>query len=1596
MKRRLRLTAILAIVMTTLSGFNLFAANIDDDPFFESTDARDSVSLKGRPIYFDDERFINWDGQVDTGGHLPSDGRLMYHYLGNRRALTGESCNINKLVNTVTVGSWTKELGNILDDDLNNYGEVNAVVNADVTVGPVLSIRDKSCYYAKGTEAGFCIVAGSTGSTVLDLSVIQAMAIGFYRDGKLVGTVAVKDGQNAGGINLSLVNIPGSDDTGFNIVAEAPGAFDEISLDLAGGIQANVGRLIRIKYGFVGKPSEEKIKRTCEDGIVLDYIKGYNPVLLGIPFPMAQFEYDNFFSDDPSKGANLTPVVGLAFMGSLEYVMKDSADPVREVYEPGMDLTFNYTVKGGLSLGLGSTIQISLLDRNGKTVQQSTVEAGVLNLDVVNVGAQTVSITSDVPFSGAKLAFYGGLQVNVSGITITGSTVRDKSEIRHHCPINPTGDMGVCADQTSFQLRSNPQISVTWELMSQPEGGHAQVTPDGKVTGMDVPGSYEFRAVAADGCEDYTVLTLWDKEIIAAQQPTCGIPLVNTAEEPAIYEVGRVSTGVTGGLIPINQIKDAGNIVDGNNDTYATYGGINVANNVPIVGVIRTDGKNIYDGNAEPGVKKRIGFLVSSPAEILNLKALEFIQVRCYYKGVEVYRHVIDESNAVSADVGGANANQKVRYSIAVPDVYTDERIEGGANDGYMHIDAIELWTSGVLSIEDDLFIYNAFIEDNDANCNSPFGCQTELLGFRDNHTTLNFNGMDNGQGLSVASGINNMDCLVDGDLDTYCTVFNTVNAAGVVFDINLGRTYDFRQKLGLVMDSKTFTAGVGVGGWLTLETYYNGMPTGEKYTDWNLVDANVAGYGDKRVIFVNPQSPYDEVKLTIANVLSALSEDSKYYGFGVLSDIDNDGLADCRDAESCNSDIHDTTVGDVCQGDIIDITAKGLPGTDYYVTFGTPDEIVTVEKTDENGNVITETYRKKTLCRTDNQGNLAVSHKTTEAGMFSLTFYDGSQKPIHTDPYTVHPTETTWKRNASNSDWKKWDNWTNGSPYCCTNVVIPSDATIYPDLSGVLSKGDDYCCQNIHFAPRAEVGGVQNLNYSKAWTELELTPNSYNLLSAPLKAMVTGDIFVPAAMQGVHSGDYFSELDAAAAPQNRFNPSIYQRRWYAAVQDRNWGDRYTDLEEMETIEGMTTTSWSKNFNMLNYAYGMGEGFSLWVDNGNLPEATAFRFRFPKAHTTYDYFNDFTGEVIEGVNETISRSEDNKGRFIYEDAAKMEATSFKASSGGHDYDRTVFNGAADMTVTVKPGKDEETDIFVFGNPFMSSINVEALIEANKDKISGVTLYDGNTTATARRSANGAYAKTADVNAIAPMQGAFIIANGKMKSLDLKITPEMLVSAKKASEPEGETPDILRIRLRDSEHEAAVLVAEGDNSLCNLALLDNEVAPSLAVIAIESGMGRDITAATDRIPLAVIKPAETTAYLDFSVSGDFSAEDYKLMDMATDKEYELNEIVTLPAGMASSAGRFVIVSKHGVSTIVDINNDDDNRVFVEVVNGDLRVKSTGDELTDVVVADINGMTVAERHGINADEAVLSAGRGIRIVSVMTAGRKSAVVFKINVI
>lgn len=1581
------------------------AAQPQDDntsPYFESAAVRDSFVNCSKPIWTNN--WVDLPAAKEKEGYVKFDnnqkyGNMTFRRLRNRRALTGEECTVNKLIGVVGVGSWAKNLGALTDEDLDNYAQVNAVVKAGVTVDPMVSVKDMQNYYTKGTVAGYAIVAGS-GSSVLSLDVIKAFSIGFYRDGKLQGVVPVREGQDGSGVTLKLLQIPGSDNICAMLTAESDWLFDEISLDCSGGIQADVANLMKIKYAFVGESTEFTITdggikkfNDYYDGatnVQLDVMKGWNPVLLGMPFPFTKGEVRKMTDDNLDNFATITPILNVGYQGGAKFMMKNMKDPNAEAFEAGMEAGFKYKMDAVLSLTAGTWINVILFDRKGNKVQEETISAQVLNLSLVQIGDGTVSIKAKVPFSGCEIRFLTVLGVNVGGMGIHYGFVKIAPDVSHRCAIKPTLSSNICDSQTSFTLRSNPEVSVTWALSGAWDlAGNdimattpVRVTPNGQVTHMQV-GRYTFRATAKDGCYDETTITVGG---MGESDNKCGKPITN--KDGDIYELSPKIHDTSGSLLSVSNLKNPENILKGDYDQYAEYiGGLSLADNLCVIGIHRKDGKLIYD--ADPVRKdgeteedcimrvqpKRIGFVVEASATVLNLHALQFLQIRCYRNGKEVYRHLIDENNAISADVGGADKLQKIRYSIEVPEM--------DKNNSPMQMDEFQLWNSGVLNLGGSkLRIYYAFIEDAASDCSSPLACGALVMSQKKSHTTINADETKFGGTVNVLTIDDNLCNFIDSDLDTYMAIANTVGVgSGHTIAVNMGRILDYHHQLGIVVDNKTFLAAVKVGNWLTVETFKDGEPTGEKFTDWKVIGADVAGFGDKNILFFQPKNAYNEVRLTLASIVGALDV-QKFYGIVTRGDINNNGIPDCKDDCSCVPGVDSIKVSSVCVGDTVRIVATGNPGAKYYLRFGD-------KNAGDNGVV-------ELVASSATRNNIAYKYLTKKAGEYELIFLDGSQTPLTTLVYKVHPLQTRWLSTASNSDWNKWDNWSDGSPYCCTNAIISSDAQVFPKL-GLAMDSATYCCKDIFFEPRSAVENIPSLNYRMAWVEMELPANRYYNLSAPLKQMYTGDMFVPA---GAYPA-YFEPLTEDNCEENRFNPSVYQRLWATTAPGKMAVKNNGAITLQDNTLGVVEGKWSRHFNAVAKPYAMGEGFSVWVDNGEKPATDMFSIRLPKTHTTYHYYADYDQEKL--GSETLTRVDTLMHRFVYETEHKdNKLMKYEYLYRQNDKDeaekltemRKVYVGLKEYQITLKA--DAPTNTFLMGNPFMSHINIEKFFKVNNDVVS-VRVDKPEGEVTFARSGK-TIVSTGDYASISPLQSFFVVKDGEaVTELTLLLTTEMIGAPVKMAEivkPEDidntEKPKALRVNvesiLTGSKSASLLMLTENtdEETAAIKTMMDGEVKANLKVFGISQNNAYDIMPMAESTSLGIFLNHKDSISIEVVPTEGVDEDEFVLHDRITGKDYPLGKKVVI-ADAETSTGRFV-VRKAGLKD--DADNVSDNICIMQEGSYAV-VQSAIENLKSVEVRDASCRLISKVQGDGSQRLRTKITSGVQIVSIeLTDGGRAS--------
>ena len=1471
------------------------------------------------------------------------------NYLAQRRALVGKHCAVNRVINVVAVGAGTSGLENLTNEDINDYASFPSVVSATVATSPTVSVRDMKYYYAAGTQAGFCMVA-SSGSSVLSLDLVKTYHIWFYCDGKLVDDRQVDEGNSGSGVGLSLIGIPGSDQACMNLTATSTKKFDEVALVQVGAVSASIASEVKLKYAFVGKARDIYLTTSG----VADYCTeiGHpqmtvscdafmpSPLVGGIPIPMADVSEAKVIDDDLDNSIALVSAVQLAsvaFKGRVRVNVENNDQSVSELFNEGDQVGFKYSLVNVANvLELGVWVEMKLYDHNGNAVQTTTINADALKLSVASGGDFTAYIVAEQPFSGAEISFYTALGVLDlgSGFGVKYAFIRQKPTIDHECEINPTADTNLCGSQTTLQLKSNPEVNVTWTLESQPEenNGQCNVTPEGFVTGMIADGEYKFRATAEDG-ECYEILTInhATSESFLEESPE------HVFYDPD-YELSFDLHGQTSAnLLSISNFTDPDNILDSDITNYATYtAGLQLAGaNGVLLGIKKSDGSYFYDGSLSDALEEiQVGFVVEMEQTYIGLDLLNTMQIRCFDEnGNKVYQSLIEDAGVLGLGlIGNNDKSNKVRMSIKVPKVNGDGQP--------VKINEIQLWKVGVLDLDvDDVKFYYGFWAD-------PSDKRNNVV--RDGATVVTYDNM--GAMVNVATQVevaavgcvtNNLSNIIDKDdeLETYALVQKTVNAGSQEIVVKLGRTFDFRHQVGVVLNKDIVALNVNLANVVRIGTYYNGQDTGEYSTDWNVLGANVIQGSDKIVLYLQPTTAYDEIHITLGGGLQA-NQTMKIYGVLVRNDIDNDGTPDVRDTESCTDGILNIQTTKVCVGEQLTVTGLGTTETDYLVSL--PDQNV-----------------EKMPIVSAQDGTVTVVATTVNSGRFTLYFYDASENLISTADYTVHPTNTTWSVTTNNKDW---NNWTNGTPYLCTDVVIPSDARVYPSLDETVVNGDEFGCDRIYFESRAAVEKVYKLNYSQAWIDVELEPGRYYLMTAPLQDMYTGDMFIPTNDPILSEENYFTELTGDNYIQNRFSPRIYQRLWAKAADMK--------LADGTLSQGAATvqeTQWSKRFNALKYKYGKGEGFSLWVE----PEknnAESFTFRFPKQQTAYNYFNEITKQASSMEETGLERG--NSHRFAYEkDATPVMYTYLNTD------DRMRFDAMGNITITANA--ESATNTFLVGNPFMSHIDVAKFLETNTN-ILEVKAYNGNTTSSTIAVGGSLISTDPSFTTILPMEAFYVTVASNTTSVDVTLTEDMFKmadennagSAKARINVRDNELAMLRMNVRNENLATSALLIDGDADVKTETLFDNDARPQLAIFAVDGGVAYDILslAAPQNIPIGIYANGEQTVTLSFDAYGKFAMDNYELVDNLTGDTYELNETVTVDID-GTTIGRFCLRDKQATG-IEEVNNGG-QPVYVTFDGTYATVHSAASDIIAVEVYTADGQLVAKSLANGADEVQINA-------------------------
>lgn len=815
--------------------------------------------------------------------------------LKSRMALVGHNCMVSRLADGIAVGSGSKNLSYLCDDDLDNYYTLPSVANVNLIVGsPIVAVKDMKHYIDKDTKAGFKI---SGESSLLKLDVLKTnYQIRFYKDGKTLLTSDIEQlGFSVLELTLGSVSL---DNNLVDIVAakQPTEDYDEIALIGKSGVNIDAVNGLKIYYAFVGDAeySLTKTKITqYDENIKLNAKSSTHPTDLPLIGDLNYLNRD-LIDDDLSNGIAISALLQLGSSGYAQVIANNGKST--ETFPAGTEAGFVYS--DGALIGAGVTPVIYLLDKNGNEIYKKAIETTVLSVSIAG-NQKKVSIKAPVDFSGIKFRTMGVEVAN--GVTANYAFIIPKPiTAGHQCEMNPTASLDLCNCDSHYQLKWDKENfpNVKWEEAEPLPNG---VTFDSTNNTLDFSETDSYKNGTGEKVTVKMKLTNLACENQCSQTITINYGgsteqkpedkkketvLYNADPANPIYELGG---GTSAGINLLTFVKNSSNIISSKLNSYASYfGGVTIGD-AYICGVKKKNGKIFDETNARQSGERQVGFVVTTKTA-LNADVLDMFNVRLYNNGEEVKGGIA--SSAIAANLIGSQDTHKVRFSIKVP--------------ASTIFDEIRLYTSGVLGAKLSVMnIYYAYTADANAVLDDPLE-HAEAISFDNTNATIN---QERTQSIAVANlgnGLKDITNCIDSDPDNTTIFPGGVNAVGgSVLAIKLGVTATRNKQLVVVVDKKAFGLNADVVNALVVKTFNKGgKEPVETFSDWSILGTNILTLGDKGYIFINPKSDYDEVAITQGDGIKLLDA-LAVYGLYLRNDKDGDGTPDDDElAEDCKQDL--------------------------------------------------------------------------------------------------------------------------------------------------------------------------------------------------------------------------------------------------------------------------------------------------------------------------------------------------------------------------------------------------------------------------------------------------------------------------------------------------------------------------------------------------------------------------------------------------------------------------------------------------------------------------------------------------------------------
>lgn len=1364
-----------------------------------------------------------------------------------RVPLVGEGRVINQITKNLVgvLSNSDNKLEYLVDKNLDNFVSLKGL--AEVNAGlPILSVKDVNrVYYDSSNVIKVGFLYKDPGG-LLSLNVLQGFWVKTYLKGKEQdGSSTSGSGDNFKLLNLNLLNVSGGLSE-ISFTTTKP--FDEVRIGCA-SIDVDVLSGLEFYYAFVG----ENPKKIAAEKHEYPYAEQERPL-----HPLSKGDLVN---ESLIDGPVCELISGLLGGGLTCRVDFGATIPV------GSEVGY-YTTGGGLaSISLGAT-KLNAYDTSDNNPQSINTESGI-GVSALAGGAREFSmILTKKDTRRLELDLPSGINL-LSAVQVHYAYSRDPVEI----DVSSYFTIGNDTISTDYYNLPTPSDgTVSYSLISWPSGATSPSISGNHMTGMTVNGDYAVKAVYTreekETSWSYAVIHRNKKEAVAG----CNTMMINTSENQGQYTVVE-SSGSQGGISLFNKINNRQNLVDGDYTNYAE-----ATNVLSLIQFGSLAGVHSSQDIAPQGGKTRVGFVMQTNNQLLGADVLKFFFIRLYKDGEEVFSGLTAENDAIGVGLVG-NDGSKLRFYVE-----TDKTF-----------DQVELWTAGLLNVNLNTFrLYYAFYEP--VTCEEYAGTSEacmEMITAQKHGATINYAETKSSSAASVGATMNNLSYVIDNSQQTAASIVagvSLISRSTVAVKFNSIRG---GQPVGAILRTPGYVLNASVLQNVAIAAYYGGQAVASESTSGGLASIEVISDAGLAYMEVTPLQDYDEVRISFPSLADAL-ETVWLSGFYIRPDANGNGIPDCAEEPEDQGET-DITYRSITEHVCVDETTYL---GNVRISVDAKSELLGTELTftcyPYNGNG--QKIEQKAELQQDDKGYFfELSLPVGDYSISGLSTYNGLRAQ-------VHPLKTTWKRNASDTDWNNWSNWTDGSPWGCTNVVIPAGATRYPNLNawGSVDKfyGGNYCA-NIHFEPGAAVLNTQYLKYDCAYVEMEVQSGMYHMISTPLHGMITGDMFVSPEMPA-----YFTPLKEDTYREMRHNPIVRQKMYSRAVTTATSGTNGTVV---------ATADWSRTFNAVAQPYEQAQGIKMMVGND---WGTSYRLRFPKAYTEYNYYT-LSGECVK--KETLPVEARNmNGKFAY------EVSGFNPENAGNSFTFELRNDGKGATY------------FVAGNPFMSYLDIKTFLTENKQFVQAIRIIDSESVFGEEEGlVRISLGKNGDLsfnvageqsNTIAPLQAFYVEALEGYTSDNVNITytSDMFVqpsastatrSSRSASVPTAGEMKISAVS-GNSVSSCSLIRSAGASDAYNakediVSLIDEDFMPKVKVYTVADKRALDIQKMSNatRVGLGFMVK-DGSQQTEFTLDYGSNWKGWTLVDKQTGKRYLLDGTsLTVNAGaMKSNDGRFYLVKE----------------------------------------------------------------------------------------